>query len=329
MIDPIALPRHIGVVLNPLSGHVRRNLKKLRRLVLQIPQSTVIEASSPAEIAQALDIFNLGVNDLLVVIGGDGSLQAALTASLRRSMELAPFVLALPGGTTNMSAIDLGVTMTPASTLEALISWLAGDAPPPSVSIRSILQVSDASSTLPQFGLFFGAGAIIDGVKYFHSEVRPKGIQGNLGPAFAFMRMLLSLFRHNEQSVASATRAGLQLQHQYLYSPWLLILATTLDKLLFKSTPYWGLERAPMHFTAIAHRAPRLLSSLPFLLRGKSNAAMQDSRAYVSQNLTHAVIDDLSEYLLDGELFATRSSLYLSADVSARFILFDDELHNA
>ena len=329
MIDPIALPKHVGVVLNPKSGHVSRNLETLRRLALQIPQSTVIEASNPAEIAHALDIFNLGVNDLLVVIGGDGSLQAALTASLRRSMELAPCVLALPGGTTNMSAADLGMTMKPASALKALISWLVGDAPPPSVSTRSILQVSDASSALPQFGLFFGAGAIIDGVRYFHSEVRPKGIQGTLGPALAFIRMLLSLFRRDGQDVDLANLAGLQLQHQYLYSPWLLILATTLDKLLFKSTPYWGLERAPMHFTAIAHRAPRLLSSLPFLLRGKSNATMQDSGAYVSQNLTYAAIHDLSEYLLDGEVFATRSPLCLSADVSARFILFSHETNNA
>ncbi|MGY2337733.1 acylglycerol kinase family protein [Pseudomonas sp. SDO5532_S415] len=329
MIDPIALPKHVGVVFNPKSGHVSRNLKTLRRLALQIPHSMVIEATNPTEIAEALDTFNLGVNDLLVVIGGDGSLQAALTASLRRSMNSTPLILALPAGTTNMSAVDLGMTMTPASTLEALISWLIGTSPAPSVSTRSILQISDAGSSLPQFGLFFGAGAIIDGVRYFHSEVRPKNIRGALGPAFTFMRMLLSLFRRNEQDVNLATRAGLQLQHQYLYSPWLLILATTLDKLLLKSTPYWGLERAPMHFTAIAHHAPRLLSSLPFLLRGKSNAAMQESRAYVSQNLTHAAIHDLNEYLLDGELFATRSPLCLSADVSARFILFDAEPNNA
>ncbi len=329
MIDPIMFPNHVGVLFNPKSGYVSRNLKTLRGLVSQIPQSTVIEVSSPAEIARALDIFNLGVNDLLVVIGGDGSLQAALTAALRRSVELAPCVLALPAGTTNMSAIDLGMTMKPAAALKALIHWLAGNAPPPLISTRPVLQVCDASCAPAQFGLFFGAGAILNGVRYFHSKVRPKGVRGALGPALAFIRMLLSLFRRNESDAALATQAGLQLQHQYLYSPWLLILATTLDKLLLKSTPYWGVEHAPMHFTAIAHRAPRLLSSLPFLLRGKSNAAMQDSDAYVSQNLTHAAIHDLSEYLLDGEVFATQSPLRLSADVSARFILFDAEPSHA
>lgn len=329
MPDAILPPTRIGILFNPRSGHVRRHLNSLRKLASQVPRSTVIEVTGPSDIDHALSIFNLDADDLMVVIGGDGSLQAALTAALRRSTHMIPCVLALPAGTTNMSALDLGITMKPASALKALTKWLMGDSPAPQISSRPILQVCDATSESPQFGLFFGAGAIIDGVRYFHAHVSPKGIRGALGPVFAFLRMLLSLFNRNQQDNDFATSAGVQLPQHYMYSRWLLIFATTLDKLLLKSTPYWGHENAPMHFTAIAHRAPNLFFSLPSLLRGRPTHAVRVSKSYVSKNLTHVEIDGLSEYLLDGEVFPARSPLRLSAEVSARFVQFDSSVGDA
>ncbi len=321
MIELTPRPRRIGIILNPKGGHVRRHLVQLRQLARQVPDATVIEASSPDQIAEAINAFELAAEDLLVVIGGDGTLQAALTAMLRLELQETPRVLVVAAGTTNMSAADLGVRLKPAAALQALHDWVSGKTQAPATRPRTVLQVADSSLMPPQYGLFFGAGAIISGVRYFHGSVRPKGVRGALGPAIAFVRMLLSLLSNREHRLLPATTATLHLKKDPVRLEWLLVLATTMDTLLLGSTPYWGAEKAPMHFTAIAHSAPRLLVALIFLLRGKSNATMRNNQGYISHNLTHSNIDDLTEYLLDGEIFSTRGSLRLSATTAVRFIL--------
>lgn len=323
-IDRVARPQRIGIILNPASGHVRRHLPELRRMAATITGAVMIEASSAEQLGEAVDALQLGPADVLVVLGGDGTLQAVLTAMLRTDATRSPYVLAAPGGTTNMSAIDLGSRLRPITALRALNGWLTEAAPSPSVCTRAVLRVSDASSKPPQFGMFFGAGAILDGVRYFHGSVRPKGVRGALGPSLAFIRMLLSLFRRQEHRLLPATSARLHLNPDPARLPWLLILATTLDTLLLGSRPYWGAEKAPVHFTAVAHRAPRLLRSLVFLLRGKSNATMRQNPSYVSHNLSHIAMDDLTEYLLDGEIFSCNGRLQLSATPAVRFLVFSE-----
>jgi hypothetical protein len=320
MSDTSSKPGKIGIVLNPMSGRVRRDLEHFRQLANRIPCAQTIEAITPQQINEAVIAFGLQPHDLLVIVGGDGSLQAALTAVMTVQPLAIPQVLVVPAGTTNMSAADLGSALGPAASLAALGDWMSGNSSAPPAPSRPVLKVLDSESQEAQYGFFFGAGAVVSGVRYFHSSVRPKGIRGALGPSLAFLRMLLSLFRRGPHPLLPATPARLHLGANRPDGDWLLILATTLDKLLLGSTPYWGPERAPMHFTAIAHQPPRLLATLPWLLRGKRNRTIQQHEAYVSHNLAHTAIEELKEYLLDGEIFAAQGRLHLSATTHIRFI---------
>ncbi|HCS46091.1 MAG TPA: hypothetical protein DIW52_25325 [Pseudomonas sp.] len=320
--DDVSVPRRIGIVLNPYSGYVRRHLNELRHLAGLVPDSAMLEASTPVQITEVIQSFSLLADDLLVVIGGDGTLQAALTALMRLQPNQVPQVLVVAAGTTNMTATDFGTRLKPAAVLRALSDWRKGQASAPKSSARAVLRVYDSRLQQAQFGLFFGAGAIISGVRYFHATVRPKGVRGALGPSLAFLRVLLSLFRNRPHRLLPATQATLHLPQRSVDAQWLVILATTLDKLLMGSTPYWGREKESIHFTALAHRPARFLRSLPFLLRGKSNATMRTNQGYFSHNLAQTTIEDLSEYLLDGEIFPVSGKLRLAATAPVRFITF-------
>jgi hypothetical protein len=103
---------------------------------------------------------------------------------------------------------------------------------------------------------------------------------------------------------------------------WLVILATTLDTLLMGSKPYWGREPAPLHCTAITHGAPRLLRTLPSLLRGKHRTTSANAQSYISRNVTRTAIADLPEYLLDGEIYKVHGQLELRATTTVRFVVF-------
>ncbi|WP_341963526.1 acylglycerol kinase family protein [Pseudomonas sp. RC10] len=314
--------QRIGVVLNPKGGYVRRHLVEFRHHVAQLTDAHVVEASTPAQISAAIQSFALEPQDLLVVIGGDGSLQAALTALMHLQPMSLPDVLVVPAGTTNMSAIDLGVRQRPLQVLLALHRWRSGTRSAPASRLRNVLKVFDPDSLQTQCGLFFGAGAVVEGVRYFHSRVRTKGIRGALGPSLAFGRMLVSLLWKRSLPFESATTARLHLAQHTLNAKWMVILATTLDTLLLRSTPYWGTEKAPIHFTAIGHRAPELVRSLFHVLRGKTSPVITQNQAYVSHNLNATTIDGLTEYLLDGEIFSTQGPLELSATLPVRFVMF-------
>lgn len=318
--DDTADARRIGIILNPLSGRVRRNPGRFSELVSRIPAASIVQTSNPSEMGTALAAWALADNGVLVVIGGDGTLQAALTWLYRQQPEHIPQIMPIAAGTTNMSARAIGLRDNPLTTLEALVAWLEHSGPAPSCLPRPVLQVMDTSTLTLQCGMFFGAGAIVTGVRYFHSRVKPAGVKGIAGPALAFLRMLLALSTRTSGPLLQRVKARIDIGPVQREAPWLLLLATTLDKLMLGSKPFWGAERAAMHFTAIATPSSRLWYALPWVLRGRPTSAMRRDPDYLSHNANSVNIEHLQEYLLDGEIFEVSGKLQLGISADVRFI---------
>ncbi|WP_409282244.1 diacylglycerol/lipid kinase family protein [Pseudomonas putida] len=321
MTSHAPLPRRIGVLLNPLSGRGRRNLPRFYLLLQQLPGASITEVRTPEEIDQAIAQWQLTEDDMLLVVGGDGTLQAALTSLLRRADASLPKVQVAPAGTTNMSANAIGVRGNPCKSVKALVHWLQRGGTAPLLRPTAVLQVLDNHTGHVQCGMFFGAGAIVAGVRYFHERVRPTGLQGVLGPLTAFARMLLALFSRNSQRLLPTVNARIQFNGRDREAPWLVLLATTLDKLLLGSTPFWGAEPAPLRLTAIAKTPAQLCWSLPAVLRARPNAAMRTDLGYLSHNVDAVRLEQLREYLLDGEIFTASGPLALTASRPVQFII--------
>jgi len=67
-----------GVLINPHSGRVRKIISKIRYLLSNISEIILHEATSLSEIKNATDILIKADIALLVIIGGDGTVQAIL-----------------------------------------------------------------------------------------------------------------------------------------------------------------------------------------------------------------------------------------------------------
>ncbi|XKY22064.1 hypothetical protein HKW97_08960 [Pseudomonas luteola] len=318
----LPVPKRIGILMNPLSGRVRRCLQPLRASIATLPGVMLHEASEPADITRALLQWQGNSPELVVVIGGDGTLQAVLTALLQTSSTPLPALLVIAGGTTNMSAADLGTRAKPEAVLKALRAWLEGQGAAPRQVERAALKVVGDETNGPQYGMFFGTGAILSGVRYFHQHVRPTGVRGALGPALAFIRMLLSLLRSKPHPLLPATPASLRTDTHDWSSNWLLVLASTLDNLLIGCRPYWGTEAAPMHFTAVEHQPRRLMRVLPFLLCGRGKSVAHERDGYISRNLSTLSLEGSSHFLLDGEQFEATCPIRLSTTAPLRFLTY-------
>ena len=297
------------------------------------------------------DLPDTAEYDLLIVEGGDGTLQRVMTELLAKSPASAlPKVAVLPGGSTNMSAADINEHRSFRQCAARLNSILQG-APQPLAQRRPLVSVQPAqrqegagglpanpppSGTSPpassqgrRYGWFFGIGAVCSGIGRW-SEKRPGNrLQASMNTAWALFREFQGPRRHQQVWVDGRQR------------PVFAMMATTLNRLLFGSRPFWqsptprraasphkaepseqGADGGPagigsagrsggaMHSTWVFAEAQGLLRRGFKLLRG--DPTLGDLPGYQSGDIAglHMAFD--GPYALDGELFDNRGAMRLS-----------------
>lgn len=323
------VPSRIGVLCNPHSGRNRRHLAAIRSTAEQQAALFVYrEATTPEAIVETLRAFHAERVELIVVAGGDGTLQAALTGLLRDlalPAEALPKLLVIAGGTTNMSAADLGTRCQPPVALDRLAAWLEGRGPGPRACSRPLVRLALGRPAAVQYGLFFGSGAIQTGVDYFNSRIRSGPAAGAWGPRLAFLRVVVSMLRGRPHPLLPAESCRLVLDHdEVLEGRYLLLLVSTLERLLLASRPFWGEQSAPLHFTAVRYPPRALWRRLPAILLGRGRQSVRAGEGYASRNLTSLRLELDAGGILDGERFWAEpgEAMELSATPAIDFLVF-------
>ena len=302
-------PRRPGLLCNPRSGRLARRSSVLREVAKGFPGGLYREACDPAAIGQACrELVGEGA-DIIIVLGGDGTLQAVLDQVLLAAGATSPPLAVVPCGSTNMTAIDLGCGRAPGRILGDLRQRLLRDENIP-LAARPVLRVHPGSRP-PLYGMFFGMGIIATGVRYFRERVRGRGLTGETASAIALLRMLFRL--------VGGRSAPLQVRYSEDQGPvidgsLLLLFASTLDRLLLGMRPYWGREQAPMHVTAIRDRPRQLWRSLPPLARGRGDRL--DEHDFRSRNLHTLELEFDGDFVLDGEIHAGQPGQSLRIDTA-------------
>lgn len=225
--------------------------------------------------------------DLLALFGGDGTLQRTLSQLLREmpAADLPP-VAVLPYGTTNMNAKDLNQARSrrkAAASLEEQIRTGRLN-----TRARSLVMVE--SDDVVEHGFFFGMGVIAQVVEHWNEQRKPGALANQLRSAWAMVTGL--------SGISSATDIFLDKNHYRVYG----LLASTLDRLLFGSRPYWGDgSSGDLRLTWVDSDAPDLIRHAPDLLRGK--ARMAAVPGYHCRPLVTAELSFEGPYILDGEIF--------------------------
>jgi hypothetical protein len=312
----------MGMVTNPRSGGNKKGMSEVREFLFQNPGIHHGEAVTPSELNAVLaDLASQGV-DLLVVNGGDGTVQAVLTALFGRSIFPRPPILALlRAGTASMIARDVGVRGRRPAALAKIRAWSieagrTGDL----IHERPVLKVLQEDGTEPLCGMFFGAGAILQGIDLCHGSMNPKGIRGELMPGLIMARLLPAFLTGNDK-LLPATDMEMRLDEAPARrNTCLLALVTTLDRLFLGLHPFWGGEAAPLHFTAVRVKPAYLLRNLPFLLRGRRTATASPENGLISHNVRRVTLDFRGRFTLDGELFEARAPLTIEPAGPAGFL---------
>ena len=294
----------IGLISNPKSQQNRRGLAAVERAARQagIVHRVLGEM---ADLRPALRDLAAKEVELLAVNGGDGTLQAALTALLEDPpFARLPLLAALPGGMTNMTAYDVGPKGKPARCLDRLAAlWRSRQLDRHLVS-RRVLRLENIPDWPVQCGMFFGAGGITRAIEYCKAKVHPWRIGADLASGLTMMGLLGSwMLRGGESEVVTGQTIGVSLDNgPESEDSLLLALATTLDRLVLNSQPYWNQKGEPLRYTAVAYPPERLLRSARRVLYG-GNARDLPAACYKSRGAHSLRLRFEGQFTLDGQMF--------------------------
>ncbi|HEX2796503.1 MAG TPA: diacylglycerol kinase family protein [Immundisolibacter sp.] len=272
-------------------------------------------AQTPEQIEAALGELAAAGTSCVVLNGGDGTAQAALTTlSLRSPFASPPTLLVLAGGTTNMSAYDLGSHSRPARLLQRLLAGRLA------VTRRRMLCVREADGTT-RCGFFFTAGGLPQAVRdcrAFRETSTLPGMRSALGTAAWISGRLLRLLAGREPFEALALNYRPDAEPVRRCEA-LLLLASTHERLALGLTPWWCAGGGPIRATLISRPARRLARALPGLLRGRPPAFANAAAGYESRAITTLHLTPTGGYALDGEDYFPPAGSELVVDAGPEF----------
>jgi diacylglycerol kinase (ATP) len=302
----------IGMLNNPLSGGNRKGLQKIRKAAAAVrPEVLQEEVQTPSDVAATLADFARREVNILVINGGDGTVQAVLTAIFHKKFfETMPLLAVLrSAGTTSMIAGDVGLKGSRENALQKLFSWARTKDGNAAMLHRPVLKVQMPSENEPVYGMFFGAAAIYQATHFCLQKVHTRGLRGELGAGVALARFLLAVFLRDRKVVSEVPITTRLNQNPPERKEYLLVLITTLQRLFLGLRPYWGSEPKPLHYTAVGARPRHFMRVLPSLMRGDQSHHVNPANGYISHNVDEVRLTLGSGFNLDGELYTPDSRL--------------------
>jgi hypothetical protein len=290
---------------NPRSGANKKGGQAVRKILALRPDVLHHQASTPEGVLSALTDFAQNDIDLIIVNGGDGTVQAALTVlGSTEIFSRAPLLALLHAGTTSMLPRDVGIAGPPAAALSRTLDWAKSTNATLTVRSRSVLKVRREAHHPPLFGMFFGAGAICQGIRIFHGTDNPMGWRGQIMPLLTMMRLLLAiLFKDHDKVPPFIARTSLDGRPGEKRADC-FVLVSTLDRLFLGMRPYWGEESGPLRYTAIGAEPKYLLWVMTSLFGSRKSRHATAANGYFSHNVQEVELDMQGDFTLDGELYA-------------------------
>jgi diacylglycerol kinase family enzyme len=240
--------------------------------------------------------------DLLVIVGGDGTVQGVLCHLFATQPPSRwPLLTVVPGGTTNMTALDLGILGDPESVLQKLRNCLLKQATPVLLQ-RHVLRIQQAGAEAI-YGMFFAVGLIARAVIFSQSRIKKLGITGEIYSGIITLGYLAGvLFGFRKGAWAPVKMSIMEDNVEMQRGAFAFLFASTLDRLLFGMRPYWGQEQEPLHVTFVGQQRKHPLRSLLQLLSGKGDV-LKEKNGYHSRNtqVLELLVDDV--YIVDGESY--------------------------
>ncbi|MGH6820723.1 MAG: diacylglycerol/lipid kinase family protein [Methylocella sp.] len=292
-----------GLLVNPRSGGGSgKGLALAQKLASSSVPAKILGHFD--ELPQCLAEFaNGGVTDLFIS-SGDGTIHAVQTELAENKLFAAlPRLALLPHGTTNMTAADLGFRRRGIDEQAEFIR----NPLPTDFSERPTLRAVNPGDGRPRHGMFLGTGALSEAALLCQRTFNARGVKGNWA-TFATLASAVSRSLFSPSDPLDQTRfdrpfaIAVEVDGQPVATgEHLLMLATTLNKLILGAKPFWGGKKAAIRATILPYPVPALPRwLLPILYGGET---VQAPPGAISFSAGELAVRTPASFVLDGEFF--------------------------
>jgi Diacylglycerol kinase catalytic domain len=294
-----------GLISNPLSQRNRARQPAMRQAAAGYPDLLHAELDSVHATAEVLRDFARREVGLLIVSGGDGTVQKVLTELLnRQDFDPLPPLAVLPGGMTNLIAADVGLQGDPVQSLVKLRRLAADPAVARETLERSVLSLQRTPGEPPIHGMFLGTAAFYHAIMMARQQVHPTGAKHDLALA---MGLALALFRlltgwRGASPLSRGQPMAVELDGRATPpQDYLLFLATTLERLMLGLMPFWGEGNGDLRYMRVGFPPRNLWRALLPVIRGRPRPWMA-SRGYDSARTRECRLSLQCPIVFDGEI---------------------------
>ena len=303
------MPRpRVALLSNPRSTGNIAQLPQIRAFCDAHPDLFHYEVERADQIGEAMATIARVKPKLLVINGGDGTVQAALT-ELYHGQHFAgdaPPVAVLPSGKTNLIAFDLGAHGDPIAALERLLDLAQGELGPHIVMRQLIALSGGADEGRPVVGMFLGGAGLADIMMYCRERIYPLGLPNSLSHVITAIAVVMRQVFGLKMSFLPPEPAPLSVsvrREGAIRGRFAFLFVTTLEKLLLSSV--MGDERKGMlKFVAVEQRPISMLRAFAATLGG-SLGRTKLAGVHVEEADEISIDGDSSQVILDGETFRT------------------------
>ena len=299
----------VALLSNPHATGNRSQLPAMRDFCARNPDIFHYEVEEVGQIAQALRTIARVQPRVLVINGGDGTVQTALT-ELYHGGHFAgdpPPVAVLPNGKTNLIALDLGAAGDPIAALEQIVTMARGDLTD-HVVVRELIALSNGNADAkPVLGMFLGGAGLAEAMLYCRHKIYPLGLPNGISHVIAgFLSVLTYMLNLKAKFLPQRSRPmrisfvrGGELQGSFA-----ILIVTTLEKLLLGTQTTSGGGLGSLRILAVDNRPGALVRALGQAIVGKFGKRSAEG-VHLGQDDSILIEGEDGSVILDGEVFRT------------------------
>lgn len=300
----LARPR-IALLSNPKSTGNLAQLPRIRAFCANHPDIFHYEVEKADQIGAALRTIARVRPKVLVINGGDGTVQAALTEIHNGAHfgDNPPPVAVLPSGKTNLIALDLGAHGEPIAALERLLNIARADLDGHLVARELIALRHGLGEQRPVIGMFLGGAGLADTMLYCRHKIYPLGLPNGVSHVLTALAVLTRIFLRIKAGFLPPAPSPLQVSSHggRLSGRFSLLAVTTLEKFLLSSEIRTA-GAGVLKLIAIDEQPASLLRAFFAGLAGKLGRSKVNG-VHFQETDEISIEGESSDVILDGETF--------------------------
>jgi hypothetical protein len=314
----------IAVLSNPLSQRNRAGMERIEAVLAGRPDIRHVRFEPGMDLQTLLAELAGWECGLIVLNSGDGLVHGVLGALfLGKAFPVPPPLALLPRGMTNMTAADVGLGGRDPGTLRRLLDVAARGEIERHLVKRRVLKVAYDPDRPGERGMFFGAAGVYDGIHLCTGSIHTRGLTGSWASTTTILAILgRALLR----GVEATGIGGDEIEASVDGGLWTggrraLVLATTLDRLVLGTRPFWNNGGEPIHFTIFDHPPTGIVGHARRILFGGKARDLPDP-PFHSRSAGRVELRLDRPFTIDGEFFRAPPGVpvVITADEEVRYV---------